>query len=130
MKSDISIRGPKPSSSSFPEAANESSQANGKGTREEHESNFIICFLTNAIQRLQELSGSFRPGDPNPDLLTPDEAVRYLRLDTIDIKNPKQSLDQYRKAGLLKGTQVSKRVFYMRNELDAFLLRRTESNPR
>jgi hypothetical protein len=63
----------------------------------------------------------FRPGDPNPNLLSPDEAVRYLRLDEIDTKNPNETLERYRKLGRLKATQVSKRLFYLRSELDQFL---------
>jgi hypothetical protein len=72
----------------------------------------------------------FTPGGPNPDLLTEEEAIRYLRLDTIDIKNPFETLRYYRKEGLLKGTQVSKRVFYLRGELDCFLAKVTSENPR
>jgi hypothetical protein len=72
----------------------------------------------------------FRPGDPNPDLLTEDEAVRYLRLDLMDIKNPRETLRRYRKAGHLQGTQVSKRVFYLRKNLNRFLDTMTERNPR
>lgn len=72
----------------------------------------------------------FQPGDSSPDLLTEDEAIRYLRLDTIALKNPHETLQRYRKAGRLKGTQVSKRVFYLRSELDAFLKAMTENKPR
>jgi len=72
----------------------------------------------------------FRHGDPNPDLLTEDEAIRYLRLDIIGIKNPGETLQRYRKEGHLKGTQVSKRVFYRRKNLEEFLDRMTEINPR
>lgn len=72
----------------------------------------------------------FRPGDPSPDLLTESEAIRYLRLDIISIKNPGETLQRYRKEGHLKGTQVSKRVFYRRKNLDEFLDRMTEINPR
>jgi hypothetical protein len=72
----------------------------------------------------------FRPGDPCPDLLTEDEAVRYLRLDTISIKNPEASLRYYREKGQLRGTQVSKRVFYLRAELDRLLTNLTSDNPR
>jgi hypothetical protein len=73
------------------------------------------------------------PGDPPeacPELLTAAEAVRYLRLDTVDIEDPAKTLDRYRAAGRLRGTQVSKRVFYRRVELDAFLANVTEDNPR
>ena len=68
---------------------------------------------------------------PCPELLTDEEAIRYLRLDTIDgLKNPKESLARYRASGMLRGTQVSKRVFYRRIELDRFLDRLTIENPR
>lgn len=73
------------------------------------------------------------PGDPPlpcPELLTEDEAIRYLRLDTINIGNPADTLRRYRERGLLRGTQVSKRVMYRRIELDRFLDRLTENNPR
>jgi hypothetical protein len=73
------------------------------------------------------------PGDPPtpcPELLTEQEAIRYLRLDTINIKDPSATLRTYRKRGLLKGTQVSKCVFYRRVELENFLARQTTENPR
>ena len=59
------------------------------------------------------------PAQPCPELLTEEEAVRYLRLDTINIGNPSETL-----------RQVSKRVMYRRVELDRFLERLTEQNPR
>ena len=67
---------------------------------------------------------------PMPALLTPDEAIRYLRLDTIKIKNPDATLRRYREAGQLKAVQISKRVFYPKKELDSFIQRLTEENPR
>lgn len=77
--------------------------------------------------------GSALPGDPPqpcPELLTEDEAVRYLRLDTIHISDPSATLRRYRERRLLRGTQISKRIFYRRSELDRFIERVTESNPR
>lgn len=66
-----------------------------------------------------------------PELLTEEEAVRYLRLDTIrGLRNPCHTLARYRALGLLRGTQVSKSVFYRRVELDRFLDRLTNENPR
>lgn len=66
-----------------------------------------------------------------PELLTEEEAVRYLRLDTIrGLRNPCHTLARYRAQGLLRGTQVSKSVFYRRVELDRFLDRLTNENPR
>ena len=73
------------------------------------------------------------PGDPPrpcPELLTEDEAVRYLRLDLIDVEEPASTLRYYRRQGLLRGTQVGKCVRYRRVELERLLERLTEHNPR
>lgn len=70
------------------------------------------------------------PAMPCPDLLTEEEAVRYLRLDIIDIEEPAETLRRYRKQGLIRGTQVGKCVRYRRAELERFLDRITEANPR
>lgn len=70
------------------------------------------------------------PPTPCPELLTEAEAIRYLRLDTIDIEDPAATLRRYREAGRLRGTQVSKRIFYRRVELDRLVERLTEENPR
>lgn len=79
-------------------------------------------------------AGPVLPGAPPifcPELLTEQEAIRYLRLDTIrGLKNPGETLARYRATGLLRGTQVSKSVFYRRIELDRFLERLTGENPR
>jgi len=76
---------------------------------------------------------TFLPGDPPrpcPEVLTEDEAVRYLRLDTIRIANPAATLLRYRKLGLLRGTQIGKKVCYRRVELEKFLEKITDKNPR
>jgi len=73
------------------------------------------------------------PGDPwqpCPELLTEDEAVRYLRLDQIDTDDPAGALRYYRKRGLLRATQVGKCIRYRRVELDRLLERLTDTNPR
>lgn len=92
--------------------------------------------------RRQQLDARFRaqpaqpmlpgiPPSPCPELMTEEEAIRYLRLDTIrGLRNPKETLARYRATGLLRGTQVSKRIFYRRVELDRFLDRVTAENPR
>jgi hypothetical protein len=77
--------------------------------------------------------GPALPGDPPqpcPELLTEGEAIRYLRLDTINISDPSATLRRYREHRLLRGTQISKRIFYRRAELDRFIERVTEGNPR
>lgn len=67
---------------------------------------------------------------PCPELLTESEAIRYLRLDTTGVSNPGQTLERYRAMSLLRGTQVGRRVFYRRVELERFLERQTDANPR
>ncbi len=61
-----------------------------------------------------------------PELLTEAEAIRYLRLDTVAIGDPTETLRRYRERRLLRATQVSRRLFYRRIELDRFLERQTE----
>jgi hypothetical protein len=73
------------------------------------------------------------PGDPPqpcPEVLTEEEVIRYLRLDLIDVKDPAGTLRYYRERGLLRATQVGKAVRYRRVELERFLERLTEQNPR
>ncbi|HEX3356965.1 MAG TPA: helix-turn-helix domain-containing protein [Tepidisphaeraceae bacterium] len=65
-----------------------------------------------------------------PDVLTEQEAAKYLRLDLIDVENPAGALNYYRRKGLLRGTQIGKCVRYRRIELERFLDRITERNPR
>ena len=68
--------------------------------------------------------------NPCPELLTEAEAIRYLRLDTVDICDPAHMLRRYRERRLLRATHASRRLFYRRVELDRFLERQTERNPR
>ena len=70
------------------------------------------------------------PPEPCPELLTEGEAVRYLRLDEIDIEDPANTLRYYRKKGLLRATQVGKCIRYRRVELEQLLEKLTDVNPR
>lgn len=81
------------------------------------------CWLGPAI-----LQGD--PPVPCPELLTEAEAVRYLRLDEIGTKDAAGALRYYRKKGLLKATQIGKCIRYRRIELERFLERVTNLNPR
>jgi len=67
---------------------------------------------------------------PCPELLTEDEAIRFLRLDGINAEDPANTLRYYRKKGFLRATQVGKCIRYRRIELEKFLERLTEANPR
>lgn len=71
------------------------------------------------------------PGDPPslcPELLTAEEAIRFLRLD--DLKAPMDVLYEYRRQGLLRGTQVGRKIRYLRSELMLCLEKLTEQKPR
>lgn len=67
---------------------------------------------------------------PAPELMTEAEAVRFLRLDTVNIKNPSATLRRYRDRGTLRAVQISKAVFYPLQELRRFLQQQVEANPR
>lgn len=89
-------------------------------------------FIENTTRNLpQSLPLAILPGDPPtpcPEVLTPEEAVRYLRLDKTGIKDPLLSLRYYREKGLLRGTKVGLRLRYRRVELERFLERATDEN--
>jgi hypothetical protein len=70
------------------------------------------------------------PPQPCPEVLTENEAIRYLRLDCIGVKNPGDTLAYYRRKGLLRGTQIGKSVRFRRVELERFLEQLTATNPR
>ncbi len=66
-------------------------------------------------------------GTPVPDLLTEQEAIRFLRLDGDDgPKNPRLTLQHYRDEDILRATRVGKKLRYTRTELLRFLEKMTE----
>ena len=63
-----------------------------------------------------------------PDLMTPEEAAQFLRLDQVG-HNPvsaKRTLNYWRDRGELKATKYGRHVWYLKGELEAFLKRKTE----
>lgn len=69
-------------------------------------------------------------GQPVPAVMTRDEAVRFLRLDQADTKNPGRTIDYYRSRGRLRAVQVGKHLtFYLTDLLDFIEVQR-EANPR
>jgi len=63
-----------------------------------------------------------------PQLMTPVEAAMFLRLDQTD-HNPEsacRTLNYWRDKGELKATKFARRVWYLKNEIEAFLKNKTE----
>ena len=67
---------------------------------------------------------------PCPELLTAEEAIRYLRLDETEVRDAERTLKYYREKRGLRATQVGRRIRYRRIELDRLLDRLTDENPR
>ena len=79
-----------------------------------------LMFSAHAV--LPDGNGGFAPC---PELLTEDEAIRYLRLDIDGPTKPENTLRYYREKKKLKGTRIGKRVLYTRKALDEFLEKMT-----
>ena len=75
-----------------------------------------VSFITPTV--LPDGNGGYTPC---PELLTPQEAVRYLRLDTTGSKRPLLTLRHYRQQHKLQVTRLGKRLLYSRRELDRFI---------
>ena len=72
------------------------------------------------------LPGPNGPIDLCPELLTPAETIRFLRLDVDGPADPLQTLRYYRERGLLRGVKVGRRMRYTRKELLRFIDRLSE----
>ena len=66
----------------------------------------------------------FADGSIVPCLLTEEEAVKFLRIDTEN--NPQRTLKYYRDKGQLRATRIGNNYCYMKKELLAFIDRATE----
>ena len=64
--------------------------------------------------------------EPCPFLLTEAQAIRYLRFDTLNVKNPAKTLEYYRGLGHLRAARIGGVNFYTRDSLDKFLATMTE----
>jgi len=71
-------------------------------------------------------AGYFPDGKPVPDLLTTEEAIRYLRLDTDDLVNPEQTLRYYRNKRMLHPARIGRKNKYSKKELMRFIDEMTE----
>ena len=67
--------------------------------------------------------------DVFPDLMTPVEAAQFLRLDEVghSPRSARRTLDYWRGRGELRATKYGRHVWYLREQLEAFLNNKTES---
>lgn len=79
------------------------------------------------MDKLPYISGfAILPGNPPtqcPELLTEEEAIRYLRLENDP--HASRTLRYYREKGLLRSTVIGRHLRYRRIELEQFLERQT-----
>jgi hypothetical protein len=68
----------------------------------------------------------FPDGRMVPELLTPQEAIEFLRLDVEGPDHPEMTLDYFRREGLLRATRVGKRIRYSKTELLQLIDRLTQ----
>jgi len=67
---------------------------------------------------------------PTPEILTEDETLRFLRMDSIDIKHPTETLRYYRTKYGLRGVQIGKALRFTIGELRKLVKRLMDENPR
>ncbi len=73
-------------------------------------------FTTTAV--LPDGNGAFTPC---PELLTEQEAIRYLRLDVNGPQNPAGTLKYYRDRGFLQAVRIGRNLRYPRKAMDAMV---------
>ena len=70
------------------------------------------------------------PNHPDilPPVMTPTEAALFLRLEQTahTPTSAKRTLDYWRNRGELRATKYARSVWYLKEELEAFLKRKTE----
>lgn len=74
-----------------------------------------------------QINACFMPdGQPVPEVLTEEEVIKLLRLDDDGTKKSVHTLKYYRDKNLLKGTQIGKKIRYVKQEILNFLVVQTE----
>jgi len=66
-------------------------------------------------------------GRAAPSVLTETELIRLLRLDTLCLDHPDQTLKRYREQRVLRPTKISGRNFYTQRSVQAFLQTQTKT---
>ena len=64
---------------------------------------------------------------PCPELMTEQEAIRFLRLDADGSADPVQTLRYYRDKGQLIAIKVGRKNRYRRQDLESFLAQKSEA---
>jgi hypothetical protein len=69
-----------------------------------------------------------KPPTVFPLLMTPIEAAQFLRLDQTSLtpESAKRTLNYWRDRGQLRATKYARHVWYLREELENFLRKKTE----
>jgi hypothetical protein len=64
-----------------------------------------------------------------PDLMTPEEAAMFLRLDQVGHTPASacRTLNYWRDRGELKATKYARRIWFLKDELKVFLRNKTET---
>ena len=63
---------------------------------------------------------------PCPELMTEEEAIRFLRLNTLGVIKPANTLRYYREKKKLHATKIGNRNFYTRRACIEFMENMTE----
>jgi len=80
-----------------------------------------VCYVGPAM--MPDGQGGWQPVPP---VMTDAECIRYLRIDTLEVKNPKDTLSRLIELGHLRPTPISNRNFFTPEECDRCLRQRTE----
>ena len=89
-----------------------------------------MCKDNDYALNLVQATVYFPDSTPAPEVLTAEEAIKFLRLDTTGAKNPDVTLRYYREQGSLKATRIGRKLFYTKQALLQFLREQTQlTNP-
>ena len=55
------------------------------------------------------------------NLITPDEAIKMLRLDAVGLKRPDEALRHLRRIGKLEFVRVGKKILYSDKGIEKFI---------
>ena len=80
--------------------------------KNEYQYQMNICFMPN--------------GQPVPEVLSEEEVIQFLRLDADGTNKAAYTLKYYREKNLLRGTQIGKKIRYVKQEVLNFLAKQTE----